>query len=231
MGREQRAIYNEFKNHYRVYLMDKINELGLNSSGMFVLEGLLRLRQICDSPLLLKDKNTGATESTKLDELMREIEENTGDHKLLVFSQFTEMLHLIEDRLKMEGISYAYLDGSTPAEKRQEAVNKFQSDPELRIFLISLKAGGVGLNLTAADYVYLVDPWWNPTAEQQAIDRTHRIGQTNKVFAYKMICKDSVEEKILQMQERKQHLSSEIIGEDAGFVKKLTTEDVAFLFS
>ena len=111
------------------------------------------------------------------------------------------------------------------------AVQKFQEDPDIRVFLISLKAGGVGLNLTAADYVYIVDPWWNPAVEQQAIDRTHRIGQVNKIFAYKMICKDTVEEKILQLQQRKKQLANELVTEDAGFIKKLTKDDIAFLFS
>ncbi len=162
---------------------------------------------------------------------MREIEENAGGHKLLVFSQFTEMLHLLEERLQSESVAYSYLDGSTPAAKRQTAVNKFQNDPAIRVFLISLKAGGVGLNLTAADYVYIVDPWWNPAAEAQAIDRTHRIGQVNKVFAYKMICKGTVEEKILLLQQKKKQLAADLISEDAAFVKNLTKDDVAYLFS
>jgi len=110
-------------------------------------------------------------------------------------------------------------------------VETFQTDESIKIFLISLKAGGVGLNLTAADYVYIVDPWWNPAVEQQAIDRTHRIGQTQKIFAYKMICKDTVEEKILQLQQRKKQIANELVTEAAGFIKKLSKEDVEFLFS
>ena len=162
---------------------------------------------------------------------MREIQENTGNHKLLVFSQFTEMLQLIKERLEQEKISYAYLDGSTPAKNRSAAVDSFQNDPAIKVFLISLKAGGVGLNLTAADYIYLVDPWWNPAVEQQAIDRTHRIGQKNKIFAYKMICKNSIEEKILQLQQRKKQIANELVTEDAGFIKKLSREDIEFLFN
>jgi SNF2 family DNA or RNA helicase len=118
-----------------------------------------------------------------------------------------------------------------PAEERRRVVSQFQEEEDTRIFLISLKAGGVGLTLTAADYVYLVDPWWNPAVEQQAIDRTHRIGQEKKVFAYRMICRDTVEEKILQLQERKKSLASDLIADEAGFVKTLTREDVAYLFS
>lgn len=231
MGKEQRAAYDSYKEYYRVMLLDKIETQGLAKSGLFIIEGLLRLRQICDSPVMVKDNTVTTKQSIKLDELIREVEENAGGHKLLVFSQFTEMLHLIEDRLKIDKIDYAYLDGSTSADKRNEQVQKFQEDPNLRVFLISLKAGGVGLNLTAADYVYIVDPWWNPAVEQQAIDRTHRIGQVNKIFAYKMICKDTVEEKIIQLQQKKKQLADDLVTEDAGFIKKLTRDDVAFLFS
>lgn len=231
MGKEQRIVYNNYKDYYRNSLMEKIAEVGMAKAGMYVLEGLLRLRQICDSPELVKDSEVATKKSVKIDELLREIEENTGGHKLLVFSQFTEMLHLIEESLHKQKINYAYLDGSTPASKRKEAVNAFQDDPDLRVFLISIRAGGLGLNLTAADYVYIVDPWWNPAVEQQAIDRTHRIGQTNKIFAYKMLCKDTVEEKILQLQQRKKQLASDLVTEDAGFIKKLTKDDIAFLFS
>ena len=231
MGKEQQAVYNDYKNYYRTALMKKIEEVGMAKAGMYVLEGLLRLRQICDSPQMVKDAEVTTTQSVKIDELLREILENTGSHKLLVFSQFTEMLHLIKLRLDAEQIPYSYLDGSTPAAQRQTAVDDFQSQPKIRVFLISLKAGGVGLNLTAADYVYIVDPWWNPAAEQQAIDRTHRIGQTNKIFAYKMICKDTVEEKIVSLQQRKKQLANDLVTEDAGFVKKLTKEDISYLFS
>ena len=231
MGRAQRHLYDQYKNHYRNLLLKKIDEEGIGKAGIYVLEGLLRLRQICDHPALLKDEEVKVSESVKSEELLREIQENTGAHKLLVFSQFTEMLHLIRNDLKKNNIQFCYLDGSTPANKRQEQVEKFQQDTEVKVFLISLKAGGVGLNLTAADYVYLVDPWWNPAAEQQAIDRTHRIGQTQKVFAYKMICKDSVEEKILKLQEKKKNLANELISEDAALTKNLTRDDIAFLFS
>ncbi len=196
-----------------------------------MLEGLLRLRQICDSPVLVKSDAVTTTASVKIEELTREIKENTGNHKILVFSQFTEMLALLETAMKEANILYSYLDGSTPAYKRQVAVDDFQSNEKVKVFLISLKAGGVGLNLTAADYVYIVDPWWNPAVEQQAIDRTHRIGQKRKIFAYRMICKDTVEEKIIHLQQRKKQLASDLVTEDAGFIKKLTREDISFLFS
>jgi SNF2 family DNA or RNA helicase len=129
------------------------------------------------------------------------------------------------------GIAFLYLDGSVAAEARKAAVQQFQEEDAARVFLISLKAGGVGLTLTAADYVYLVDPWWNPAVEQQAIDRSHRIGQDKKVFAYRMICKDTVEEKILQLQEKKRSLAADLVADETGFVKQLTAQDVAYLFS
>ena len=231
MDREQRSIYESYRKYYREAIIKKIEEVGMNKAGMYVLEGLLRLRQICDHPSLLKDENSKSEESVKTEELLREVEENTGQHKILIFSQFVEMLQLIRKELKSRKLSFAYLDGSTTLKDRQKAVEDFQSNEETKIFLISLKAGGVGLNLTAADYVYIVDPWWNPAAEQQAIDRTHRIGQTRKIFAYKMICKDTVEEKILKLQEKKKNLADELVSEDAGFVKKLTKEDIEFLLS
>ncbi len=231
MGEEQRRIYDSFKEHYREQLLDRIEADGLGKSSIYILEGLTKLRQICDSPAMLKEDRPFPNVSVKLDELVREIEENTGDHKVLVFSQFTSMLGLIGEALEIKGVDYLYLDGGVAAANRKDAVEQFQSNQEMRVFLISLKAGGVGLTLTAADYVYLVDPWWNPAAEQQAIDRSHRIGQVKKVFAYRMICKDTVEEKILQLQEKKRNLAADLVADEAGFAKLLTQEDVAYLFS
>jgi non-specific serine/threonine protein kinase len=141
------------------------------------------------------------------------------------------MLGLIKAKLTEQNIPFEYFDGSTSAPDRERAIQNFQNNDECRVFLISLKAGGVGLNLTAADYVYIVDPWWNPAVEQQAIDRTHRIGQTKNIFAYRMICKDTIEDKILQLQEKKRALAKDIISDDASFVKALTREDVEYLFS
>jgi non-specific serine/threonine protein kinase len=141
------------------------------------------------------------------------------------------MLALIRTKLEENGIPYEYFDGSTSATEREKAVRNFQDQDESRVFLISLKAGGVGLNLTAADYVYIVDPWWNPAVEQQAIDRTHRIGQTKNIFAYRMICVDTIEDKILQLQEKKKALAKELVSDDSTFVKTLTKADVEYLFS
>ncbi|HEY4110378.1 DEAD/DEAH box helicase [Puia sp.] len=259
MGDEQRKIYDSHKDHYRESLLERIAEEGMGKSSIYILEGLTKLRQICDSPALLRGPggpDGASTEgqtlavsedrptfdgkaysrswpnaSVKLEELVREVTENTGDHKCLVFSQFTSMLGLIRDALSEREIPYLYLDGSVAAADRRESVEEFQREGSARVFLISLKAGGVGLTLTAADYVYLVDPWWNPAVEQQAIDRSHRIGQVKKVFAYRMICKDTVEEKILQLQERKRSLAADLVADESGFVKQLTSEDVAYLFS
>jgi SNF2 family DNA or RNA helicase len=165
--------------------------------------------------------------------LLEELRSITLTSKVLVFSQFTGMLDLLGRDLQAAHLPFLRLDGSTPAATRQDLVNQFNDDENSpRIFLLSLKAGNAGLNLTAADYVFLFDPWWNKAVEQQAIDRTHRIGQTKKVFAYRMLCRDSIEEKIHILQQRKAKLSEELVGsDDNGFIQALTEEDLAFLFS
>jgi len=161
---------------------------------------------------------------------MRQIKEKTGNHKIVVFSQFVQMLKIIERELKREGHDYEYFDGSSVQKQRRDSVNRFQQDTRCLVFLISLKAGGTGINLTSADYVYIFDPWWNPAVENQAIDRTYRIGQDKKVFAYRMICKDTVEEKILKYQERKKAVAADIIRTEESFIKHLTKEDIGELF-
>ncbi|HEX7902907.1 MAG TPA: SNF2-related protein [Chitinophagaceae bacterium] len=231
MEDEQRKIYDAYRNDFRDKILGTIQEHGIQKSQLTILQGLMKLRQICDSPAILNEQEKFENHSIKLDELAREIVENIGDHKALVFSQFLGMLALIRAKLEELGIKYEYFDGSTSAPDRQTAIESFQNNDEVRVFLISLKAGGVGLNLTAADYVYIVDPWWNPAVEQQAIDRTHRIGQTKNIFAYRMICKDTIEDKIIQLQEKKRALAKDIISDDATFVKALTREDVEYLFS
>jgi SNF2 family DNA or RNA helicase len=231
MGDEQRKIYEAFRNDFRDKILGVVENQGIGKSQLTILQGLMKLRQICDSPAIMKDDEPFPNVSIKLDELVREITENISDHKALIFSQFLGMLALIRQRLEEMGIKYEYFDGSTTAIDREKAIQGFQNDETCRVFLISLKAGGVGLNLTAADYVYIVDPWWNPAVEQQAIDRTHRIGQTKNIFAYRMICKDTVEDKILKLQEKKKALAADLITDDAGFVKNLTREDLEYLFS
>ncbi|TAL62763.1 MAG: hypothetical protein EPN85_01865 [Bacteroidetes bacterium] len=230
METEQQKVYDAFRNKYRNYLLNKIEEEGLAKSKIYVLEGLMKLRQICDSPEILADEEKYSSESVKIKELLRHISEKTGKHKLLVFSQFVKMLQLIKKQLEDNNISYEYLDGQCSVEQRQNSVNHFQADPTCRVFLISLKAGGLGLNLTAADYVYIVDPWWNPAVENQAIDRCHRIGQDKKVIAYRMICKNTVEEKILSLQAKKKQIASDIIQTDESFMKSITRSDIEQLF-
>lgn len=231
MGDAQRAVYESYRHAYRDKIMGVIDDKGVGRSQLTILQGLMKLRQICDSPAILNEEEPYPNDSIKLDELTREITENIGEHKALVFSQFLGMLGLIREELKKNKIEFEYFDGSTPPHERERAIQNFQNNENCRVFLISLKAGGVGLNLTAADYVYIVDPWWNPAVEQQAIDRTHRIGQTKNIFAYRMICKDTIEDKIMQLQERKRTLAKELISDDQTFVKGLSKEDVEYLFS
>jgi non-specific serine/threonine protein kinase len=231
MEDEQRKIYDAFRNDYRNKILGVINEQGIDKSQLTILQGLMKLRQICDSPAIMNEQEKYPNVSIKLDELTREITENIGDHKALVFSQYLGMLALIREKLDELGVPYEYFDGSTSAQDREKAIRNFQDNDTIRVFLISLKAGGVGLNLTAADYVYIVDPWWNPAVEQQAIDRTHRIGQTKNIFAYRMICKDTIEDKILLLQEKKRSLAKDLISDETSFVKKLSREDVEYLFS
>lgn len=231
MGAQQRAIYTSYRDLYRSRILGTIDNQGLEKSQFAILQGLMKLRQICDSPAILNEETAYENHSIKLDELVRELQENLGDHKVLIFSQFLGMLALIRQKLNEQGITYEYFDGSYSAMQREKAIQEFQQNPECTVFLISLKAGGMGLNLTAADYVYIVDPWWNPAVEQQAIDRTHRIGQTKNIFAYRFICKDTVEEKIMVLKEKKNLLVKDIISDDSNMVKSLTRDDVAYLFS
>ncbi len=231
MDEEQMNIYTAYRNKYRDYLLKKIDEEGLEKSKLFVLEGLLKLRQICDSPEILSDDEYYGNQSIKIKELLNHIENKTGKHKILIFSQFVSMLKLIQKALNEHSIKYEYLDGQCNTKQRQNSVENFQNNEDVRVFLISLKAGGLGLNLTAADYVYIVDPWWNPAVENQAIDRCYRIGQDKKVFAYRMICKNTVEEKILALQDTKKQIAENIIQTDESVLKKINKEDILNLFS
>ena len=229
MDKEQRKVYDAYRNRMRDYVLGKIEEEGISKSGIYVLEGLTKLRQICNSPALISEEEDYGKASVKIDLLKETVLEKRAEHKVLIFSQFVKMLKLIGQEFDRLNTQYQYLDGSTT--DREKAVNDFQENSECTVFLISLKAGGTGLNLTAADYVYLVDPWWNPAVENQAIDRCYRIGQEKHVFAYRMICKNTVEEKILEIQQRKRKLSSELIQAEKGFLKQLKKEDVKNLFA
>lgn len=224
----QRKFYNKTRDFYRAMLIGIIEEKGMNTARMKVLEGLLRLRQISNHPKLVNENFRG--DSSKFQVLMDTMRTLYAEgHKALIFSQFVQMLKLVRVEMEAGGIPYVYLDGRT--RKRQERVDTFQNDPDIPFFLISLKAGGVGLNLTAADYVIHIDPWWNPAVEMQATDRTHRIGQDKPVFVYKLITRDSVEEKIIQLQEKKKALVSQLITTESSFFKSLTSEDIDVLFS
>jgi SNF2 family DNA or RNA helicase len=230
MGAAQKNMYDDIRDSIRSNLFMDIKKDGLGKSKLAVLQGIMKLKQVCSSPLLLPADEQTADISVKTEILIDELI-NLRNHKVLVFSQFSKMLHLLADTFTKKGISFSLLEGSTPAKKRAEMVETFQrEDNNTQVFLISLMAGNTGLTLTAADYVFLFDPWWNNAVQQQAIDRTHRIGQTKNVFAYKMICKDTIEEKIMQLQQRKTTLSENLIGDTEGFVKELTKEDVEFLF-
>jgi SNF2 family DNA or RNA helicase len=226
---EQKRRYDELRDYYRRALLGQIDEVGLNRSKMQILEALLRLRQAACHPGLI-DPDRTSEPSAKLDALLPQLAELMDEgHKVLVFSQFTKLLAIVRKRLDDDGLSYEYLDGRT--RDRQARVERFQEDPECKLFLISLKAGGLGLNLTAAEYVFLLDPWWNPAVEAQAIDRAHRIGQTRPVFAYRLIARDTVEEKILELQKSKRDLADAIINADNSLIRTLDREDLELLLS
>ncbi len=225
----QRKLYDELRDHYRDSLLARIAVEGLGKSKIMVLEALLRLRQAACHPGLIDKKRVGES-SAKLEALIEQLEEVLqSGHKALVFSQFTSLLAIVRKRLDAMGIVYEYLDGKT--KDRQERVERFQNDPACPLFLISLKAGGLGLNLTAADYVFLLDPWWNPAVEAQAIDRAHRIGQLRRVSAYRLIARDTVEEKVLELQKTKRDLAAAIIGESNSVLRDLRKEDLELLLS
>lgn len=227
MDAAQKKIYDNTREHYRQVLSGMIDEQGMENARMKILEGLLRLRQVCIHPALVQAGYRG--EAAKFELLMDTLDTlKSENHKALIFSQFVEVLHLVRNQLDEKKIPYAYLDGQT--RKRQDAVDRFQNDEQTPFFLISLKAGGFGLNLTAADYVIILDPWWNPAVELQASDRAHRIGQDKPVFVYKIIVRDTVEEKILQLQQRKKDLVDQLVNAEGSFFKQMTAEDVQGLF-
>jgi superfamily II DNA or RNA helicase len=226
---EERQEYDELRDYYRAQLASKVDEIGLNKSKIHVLEALLRLRQAACHPGLL-DKDKQMQPSAKLEALLEHLDEIQAEgHKALVFSQFTSLLSIVRQHLDERDATYEYLDGRT--RNRGDRVKRFQEDPECPFFLISLKAGGHGLNLTAADYVFILDPWWNPAVEAQAIDRAHRIGQTRRVFAYRLIARNTVEEKILELQKSKRELADAIITGNNSLIRSLTAEDLQLLLS
>ncbi|MEO9965139.1 MAG: SNF2-related protein [Reichenbachiella sp.] len=226
MSPAQEEAYEKVKSAYRDKIMQEIEMGGIGKSQFMILQGLTKLRQIANHPFLADD--TYNQDSGKLEDISYMLENAINkNHKILVFSQFVKHLKIVSEYLNENKIKYSYLDGST--KDRQKEVENFQSDESIKVFLISLKAGGLGLNLTKAEYVFLLDPWWNPAIEAQAIDRAHRIGQTNKVFTYRFITKNTVEEKILQLQQNKQKLADDLITTEESFVKTLSKDDIAGL--
>ncbi|TCC97902.1 DEAD/DEAH box helicase [Pedobacter hiemivivus] len=227
MGTEQRTVYEAAVQDIKDYI-EGVAEDELQKSSMHILQGITRLRQICNSAELLKDDKFYGNASAKMETLLEQIENKSPNHKILVFSQFVGMLDLIRKELYERGIAHEYLTGQT--RNRAGAVASFQDNPEVRVFLISLKAGGVGLNLTKADYVYIVDPWWNPAVENQAIDRTYRIGQEKNVVAVRLICPDTIEDKIMKLQDTKKDLVDDLIKTETSIYKTLSKKDLLGLF-
>ncbi|ERJ60853.1 DEAD/DEAH box helicase [Sphingobacterium paucimobilis] len=225
MGDRQRDIYTRYEDEVRSYI-NSTDADSLEGDRIHVLASLTKLRQICNSPALLQEGYSAAY-SVKIDVLLDQIKSKMQVHKILVFSQFVGMLDLIKERLDHEEIAYSYLTGQS--KDRKAIVSEFQSDDAIRVFLISLKAGGVGLNLTGADYVYLIDPWWNPAVENQAIDRSYRIGQDKKVTAVRLICTHTIEEKIADLQHRKQKLAGDLIGSGSAWTHNLSKQDLLHL--
>jgi superfamily II DNA or RNA helicase len=225
----QRRVYDELLAHYRRSLLPYVDRVGMARSRMKVLEALLRLRQAACHPALIARDHKDAS-SAKLDVLLPKLAEaGAEEHKALVFSQFTSFLALLRARLDGDAIPYAYLDGDT--RDRQSVVERFENDASCRLFLISLRAGGQGLNLTAADYVFLLDPWWNPAVEAQAIDRAHRLGQQRRVIATRLVARDTIEEKILELQRSKRDLADAILSEDQGTLAKIGREELELLLA
>lgn len=223
---EERKHYDQLLRFYKSSIA-KQGPSAAASGTPHVLEALLRLRQAACHPGLI-DRARSNERSSKVELLLERLRGLAGEgHQALVFSQFTSLLAILRTRLEEEHISFEYLDGKT--RDRAAAVARFQADPTLSVFLISLKAGGVGLNLTAADYVFILDPWWNPAVEAQAVDRAHRIGQTRPVIAYRLLARNTVEERVAQLQDKKRGLIAAVMGEEGAFAGKLTRGDLESL--
>lgn len=223
MSEQQSEIYETTKSEYRNALLDNVMQESSARGQIALLQGLTKLRQLANHPRMTDENYTG--DSGKFDTVIEMLQSvSTEGNKVLLFSQFVKHLELFRSHFEKQGISYAYLDGAT--KDRSEAVRYFKENDDVKVFLISIKAGGVGLNLTEADYVFILDPWWNPAVEQQAIDRSHRIGQTRNVFIYRFISKDTVEEKITALQVRKKSLATALITTEESFVKSLSQEDL-----
>jgi len=226
MGEAQRAYYHQRRQFFQEWVRGEIRRNGLAGSQLVVLEALLELRQIATVP---ESKTDGEVVSAKRERLMEALEEVLANgRKCLVFSNFLAGVEQVCEMLAAQAIPHLRMTGATV--NRQELVETFQNDPRVKVFVMSLKTGGVGLNLTAADTVFLLDPWWNTSAESQAVDRTHRIGQKNSVLTYRLIARGTIEEKILELQKRKTHLVDQIISSDGSALKSLSESDIDLLF-
>ncbi|GGG82756.1 hypothetical protein GCM10007415_14620 [Parapedobacter pyrenivorans] len=223
MGEEQAERYERVKSEYRNAILENLGDERAKTPQIALLQGLTKLRQLANHPRMVDSTFEG--ESGKFESVIHTLENVLQrGNKVLVFSQFVKQLVIFKQYFDRHNIGYAYLDGAT--KNRDEVVKQFREDEDTRLFLISIKAGGVGLNLVEADYVFILDPWWNPAVEQQAIDRTHRIGQTRNVFIYKFITKDTVEEKILALQNRKKTIADTLITTEESFIKSLSQDDI-----
>ena len=227
MSKEQKKVYEERRQFYKQAIKQQIAEKGLQQSRFFVFQALNELRQIASIPEHYSDQ---AIASSKLETLIEHLfEAISNGHKVLIFVNYLAAIESISEKLDAEGISFVSMTGAT--RNRQILVDQFQGDPNCKAFLMTLKTGGTGLNLTAADRIFIFDPWWNVAAENQAIDRAHRIGQQNKVFAYKLITQHTIEEKILELQNLKKALFDNVIGADSSSLKSLDEEDINFILS
>ena len=229
MDEEQKQIYISYLARVKKEVAEEININGFEKSQIKILAALTRLRQICCHPKLFIENYQGRC--SKLEQCMEIIEDAVeSGHKILLFSTYTSMFEILEEELRTRKIKYFELTGSTKVEERISLVEEFNKNTEIKIFLVSLKAGGTGLNLTGADMVIHYDPWWNLSAENQATDRAYRIGQKNNVQVYKLITKESIEEKIYELQERKAKLMDDMLSTKTTFINKLSKEDIMRLF-
>jgi superfamily II DNA or RNA helicase len=230
MSSKQSTVYEKTKSAFRNDLLKTVRQIGIDKSRFHVLKGLLQLRQMANHPFLADNEYDG--DSGKFNQIYETLEHVLeGGNKVLLFSQFVKHLKLFRNALDQKGVTYAYIDGATPVDMRSQQVKQFQHEKDCNVFLISLKAGGVGLNLTAADYVFIADPWWNPAVERQAMDRAHRIGRENPVFVYKFISENSVEEKIKRMQDKKKQIAGDLIDEEPSWLSNITTEELDEILS
>ena len=225
MSEEQKRLYEQRRKYFQQTIQEQIAKEGIQKSQFFILQALTELRQIASVP---ESKSDGLVVSTKREALLDNVLDLIANgRKVLIFANFLNAIETIGEDLNAHGVEFVEMTGAT--QNRQALVSRFQNDPQCKIFLLTLKTGGVGLNLTAADTVFIYDPWWNTAAENQAIDRTHRIGQTNTVFSYKLITKGTIEEKILQLQEKKKELFDALIASDNASIKALSEKDIDFM--